>query len=114
MQWNFFLLKMEKELYKTDKEQILLNRIEDIDNRTWYFVSMLKLSFEVCCTHWTLLMLRLGSVDETRMVSLPAWRFDNLGKRANSVERRKLILIYYFLNFYSRFQTAYIWRRSFT
>jgi len=80
------------------------NRLEDIVNHTWYFVSMLKSSFEACYIHWSLLMLRLGLVSETRNVSLPAWRFYNLEKRTNSIERSRLILLYYFLNRYSRFQ----------
>jgi len=81
-----------------------LSRVEDIENHTWHFVSMLKSGFEAFCIHLILLMLRLGLVNQTRKVSFPAWRFSNLEKRTNSVEWSKLRLIYC-LNFYSRFQT---------
>jgi hypothetical protein len=50
-------------------------------------------------------MLSFELVNQTRKVSLPAWRFSNLEKRTTSVERSRLILVDYLLNSYSRCQT---------
>jgi len=38
IRWKLFMPKTKKELYKTDKEQTQLIRLEDIDNHAWYFV----------------------------------------------------------------------------
>jgi hypothetical protein len=117
--WKFFMLKAKKELYKTDKERMQVNRLLDIDSHPWCFVSVLKSSFEACCIHWTPLMLSFELVNQTRKASLPAWMFSNLEKRTTSVE---LILVDYLLNSYSRSQTlntfgegaSLNWRRTYT
>jgi len=53
-------------------------------------------------------MLRLGLVNQARKVSLPACSFSNLEKRIESVERSRLILIYYFLKLSLEFQTLHL------
>jgi hypothetical protein len=102
--WKLFMLKAKKELYKTDKERTQVNRLLDIDSHPWCFVSVLKSSFEACCIRWTPLMLSFELVNQARKVSLPAWRFSK-EKRTTSVERSRLILVDYLLDFYWRFQT---------
>jgi len=52
LNWKLFMLKPKKEQYKTDKDWPQLNRLEHIDNHTWYFASQLKSSFEACCWGW--------------------------------------------------------------
>jgi hypothetical protein len=107
--WKLFMLKAQKELYKTDKERMQVNRLLDIDSHPWCFVFVLKSGFEACCIHWTPLMLNFELVSQTRKVSLPAWRFSNLEKRTTSVERSRLILVDYLLNSYSRLRSFYMW-----
>lgn len=72
-----------RELYKARKELTQLNRPERIDNHTGYSVSMLKLSFEACCIHRTLLMSMLGiGVSNKRNFSscLEGWLFGDENK----------------------------------
>jgi hypothetical protein len=119
--WKLFMLKAKKELYKVDKERTQVNRLLDIDSHPWCFVSVLKSSFETCCIHWTPLMLSFELVSQTRKVSLPAWRFSK-ETRTTSVERSRLILVDYLLDFYWRFQAlnrfgegaSLNWRRTYT
>jgi len=54
------MLKTMKEPYKTDKERTQLNRLEDIDSHTCFFVSVSKSSFEACYVHWTYAGVEVG------------------------------------------------------
>jgi len=107
--WKLLMLKIEKELYKTVEQTW-----RDWQS-AWYFMSMLKSDFEACCIHGTLLMLRLGSVNQTRKVFLLSSRFSNLKKRTKSVGMEQ-VHSYMLLSqpLLKVSDTAYIWRRSFT